>query len=257
MRLTYHRAGVVCKFILMTVLKDALPGLKTKKGARSNQARPQLDAAAPSASDKAGVPVVQNSRSAAEASRTDTTVQQKTPVRPQRQSQFQIRPPPLPPASTLRSESLFVTQDNDDQMWEPVNPEEEEDGEDIARLEWDPNHVGYMNRFQEPTYVLTLSPRTHPQEGSSTILLQAPSPQTRNRRTWPKCLSPDWNPPRDYLRSASLASFRRSCDRKVPCVGAPVEMDSVYVLSEDCLGAKASCFLLLAWHTTRPRRVPT
>lgn len=140
MRLTYHRDGVACKFILMTVLKDALPGLKTKKGVRNNQARPQLDAAAPPASDKPGVSAVGNSRPAAEASRTEPKVQQKTPVRPQRQSQFQIRPPPLPPASTLRSDSLFVTQDNDDQMWEPVNPEEDEDAEDIGRLEWDPNH---------------------------------------------------------------------------------------------------------------------
>lgn len=141
MRLSYNSDGVTCKFILMTVLKDALTGQRGKKAARGNQARPQLEAAAPSASYRANSAAAEGSRLPAEPLRTNAPAQQRTPVRPQRQSQFQIRPPPLPPASTLRSYSLFVTQDNDDQVWEPVNPEDEEDAEDIARLEWDPNHV--------------------------------------------------------------------------------------------------------------------
>jgi len=72
----------------------------------------------------------------------------------QRHSHFEIRPPPIPP-STLRSASLFVPQDEDNQ-WEPVNAEDEDEGEQ-ARLEWDasnqpdPATLHIVNRYDPPS----------------------------------------------------------------------------------------------------------
>ncbi len=40
----------------------------------------------------------------------------------------------MPPPTTARSDSLFVDQAEDDEQWEPVNPDEEE--EETGRLEW-------------------------------------------------------------------------------------------------------------------------
>jgi cell cycle checkpoint control protein RAD9A len=41
----------------------------------------------------------------------------------------------MPPPPTARSDSLFVDQAEDDEQWEPVNPDEEEE-EENGRLEW-------------------------------------------------------------------------------------------------------------------------
>ncbi|OIW33626.1 hypothetical protein CONLIGDRAFT_640729 [Coniochaeta ligniaria NRRL 30616] len=141
MKLSYRGDGVLCEYILMTVgEKDAAGqrGAKRVRGANQAKAaaapRPELEAAASTSSNRA------DSAAPPPASRLpagNAAAQQKTPARP-RQSQFQIRPPPLPPPSTLRSESLFVAQD-EDQQWEPVNADEDADGEEIARLEWDNN----------------------------------------------------------------------------------------------------------------------
>ncbi|KAJ9158455.1 DNA repair protein rad9 [Coniochaeta hoffmannii] len=139
MKLSYRGDGILCEYILMTVgEKDAAGQRGTKRTRGANQTkpaapRPELEAASVTSSNQANFAVPSGSRAAA----GNATAQQKTPARP-RQSQFQIRPPPLPPPSTLRSESLFVAQD-EDQQWEPVNADEDADGEEIARLEWDNN----------------------------------------------------------------------------------------------------------------------
>lgn len=137
MKLSYGGDGIVCEFILMTVGEKEAMGPKGKK-ARANaakSARPGLEAA----SNRASSIATDNPRTQdppQNSAATPAPQQQKTPVRP-RQSQFEIRPPPLPPPSTLRSDLLFVPQGDDDQQWEPVNPEDEEDQGETARLGWD------------------------------------------------------------------------------------------------------------------------
>ena len=146
MKLSYGRDGVLCEYILMTVgEKDAAGQRGTKRARAPNQAkaaapRPELEAAASTSSVRAGSAVPAASTRPLQGS---TASQARMPARP-RQSQFQIRPPPLPPPSTLRSESLFVAQD-EDQQWEPVNADEDADGEEIARLEWDNNQVRVLS----------------------------------------------------------------------------------------------------------------
>lgn len=148
MKLSYGGDGILCEYILMTVGEKDAAGQRGARRARgANPAkpaapRPELEAAASTSSNRA------NSAAPSASSRLpagNATAQQKMPARP-RQSQFQIRPPPLPPPSTLRSESLFVAQD-EDQQWEPVNADEDADGEEIARLEWDNNLVSTFRLF--------------------------------------------------------------------------------------------------------------
>ncbi|KAL2201148.1 Rad9-domain-containing protein [Corynascus similis CBS 632.67] len=132
MKLSYSTDGVLCEFILMTVgEKDALT--QKHKNPRANAAKaaaaaaPQLDSGSHRGSS------VGNSNQPEPPTTTPRPPQQKTPVRP-RQPAFEIRPSPMPPPTTARSDSLFVDQAEDDEQWEPVNPDEEE--EETGRLEW-------------------------------------------------------------------------------------------------------------------------
>jgi cell cycle checkpoint control protein RAD9A len=164
MKLSYRGDGLLCEYILMTVgEKDAAAGPRGTKRARAaaNEAksaaapRQELEAAASTSSNRAssaGAPA--GSSRPQQHQQPSVAAQQKTPARP-RQSQFQIRPPPLPPPSTLRSESLFVAQD-EDQQWEPVNADEDADGEEIARLEWDNHHVSFVSMACVVVKLLTL-----------------------------------------------------------------------------------------------------
>jgi cell cycle checkpoint control protein RAD9A len=128
MKLSYSTDGVLCEFILMTVgEKDALT--QKHKNPRASAARtpaPPLDAASHRGSSAAN-----DNQPDPPASKPP---QQKTPIRP-RHHVFEMRPSPMPPPATARSESLFVEQNEDDEQWEPVNPDEEEE-EETGRLEW-------------------------------------------------------------------------------------------------------------------------
>ncbi|KAK3379753.1 Rad9-domain-containing protein [Lasiosphaeria ovina] len=130
MKLSYGGDGILCEFVLMTVgEKDAMS--QKHKNPRPNAAkaaRPELDSVSHRDSS------VTNETRQAQAS-APKPPQQKTPIRP-RQPQFEIRPQPMPPPASMRSDSLFVGQADDDQLWEPVNPGEDEDEGDNARLEW-------------------------------------------------------------------------------------------------------------------------
>jgi cell cycle checkpoint control protein RAD9A len=131
MKLSYGADGVLCEFILMTVgEKDAMT--QKHKNPRANAAkaaRPELDAGSHRGSS------VANDNHQAPPEPASAPPQQKTPVRP-RQPAFEIRPQPMPPPATARSDSLFVGQADDDEQWEPVNPDEDEEEEENARLEW-------------------------------------------------------------------------------------------------------------------------
>jgi cell cycle checkpoint control protein RAD9A len=82
-------------------------------------------------------------RTSAAPSQTTAEVQRRQPPNPtprlsaakasaSRIGAFDFRPSQRPPPPTLRSDSLFV----EDEAWEPVR-DEDEDGDEDARLEWD------------------------------------------------------------------------------------------------------------------------
>jgi len=126
MKLSYAGDGLLCDFILMTVGENGTAGHQAKRNrAKATKDTPQrLEAAAAARGDMQPPPPPKPAQTASDK-----------PTSAPFASQFQMRPPPVPP-STLRSESLFVPQDEDNE-WEPVNPDDQDDEGEQARLEWD------------------------------------------------------------------------------------------------------------------------
>ncbi|KAL2263730.1 hypothetical protein VTK26DRAFT_5374 [Humicola hyalothermophila] len=156
MKLSYGTDGVLCEFILMTVGETDAIAQKHKDPRQSvaRTAKPALD----SASHRGSSVSKDNQQAPTEA--VARPPPQRTPTRP-RQLGFEIRPQPMPqpPPATAQSESLFVPQADEDEQWEPVNPEEEEEEEENSRLEWnvtnEPNpsslRIGsYLSRESDP-----------------------------------------------------------------------------------------------------------
>ena len=124
MKLSYKGDGFWCDFVLMTVGEKGPTRQQSRqaKGKRADEARPALDAV----SNRAAVPT------------TESVAPARNPQPPRptpRNIQFDMRPPPVPPAS-LRSESLFVSK-NDEAQWEPMNPDDDDAEEEHSRLDWD------------------------------------------------------------------------------------------------------------------------
>ncbi|KAJ0387453.1 hypothetical protein COL922a_002275 [Colletotrichum nupharicola] len=132
----YQGDGINCEFLLMTVGERGNPGQKTKRGRAGSKAPPrpqqQLEAAAGSRRQSAApseppeqpaAQIMPPPPPAASAARTGAA----------RTSLFDLRPSQRPPPASIRSEGLFV----DDDQWEPVRDEEDEEAEEDARLEWD------------------------------------------------------------------------------------------------------------------------
>ncbi|TDZ18750.1 DNA repair protein rad9 [Colletotrichum orbiculare MAFF 240422] len=126
----YQGDGLNSEFLLMTVGERGNPGQKTKKGkGKAGPRQQQLEAAAGS-----------RRQSAAPSEPLEQPAAHSMPPPPvaslrgaARTSLFDLRPSQRPPPATMRSEGLFV----DDQEWEPVRDEADEDEEENARLEWD------------------------------------------------------------------------------------------------------------------------
>ncbi|KAI1435137.1 Rad9-domain-containing protein [Xylaria sp. CBS 124048] len=126
MKLKYDSDGVKCEFLFMTIgeRRAVDPKAKTTRGNTKASARPQLESMTSRANSRA--PTTESST----APKTTSSRQNLMPsLRPPIE-----RPSQRPPPATLEYESLFV-QDNDEQ-WEPVNVDEDEEGEN-ARLGWD------------------------------------------------------------------------------------------------------------------------
>ncbi|KAG6365260.1 hypothetical protein INS49_006869 [Diaporthe citri] len=139
MKISYGRDGIVCEFVLMTV--DEKSTTVQKKGqskAATKASRPSLNAAPNTPAAGAN----NDSRQPTPAPPREQQEQQARMPPPARRStaprssQFDIRAPLVQPQSTLKSESLFLPQPDDDEMWAPVNPDDDEEGEH-PRLEWD------------------------------------------------------------------------------------------------------------------------
>ncbi|KAH8781483.1 Rad9-domain-containing protein [Diaporthe sp. PMI_573] len=139
MKIFYGRDGITCEFVLMTVDEKSTAVQKKGQGkAATKAARPALNAAPNTPAAGAN----DDSRQATPAPPREQPEQQarmpppaRRPTAP-RSSQFDIRAPLIQPQSTLKSESLFLPQPDDDETWAPINPDDEEDGEN-PRLEWD------------------------------------------------------------------------------------------------------------------------
>lgn len=155
MKLSYSGDGVICEFVLMTVGEKGTAAQKKGKG-RVNGAkapRPALEAArsrAGSVANNNG-----NTQHPISPEKQQPVNQQSKTIQPRanpaRSTQFDIRPAPVQPVSTLRSESLFLPQPDEDEQWEPVNPDEDEDDGENARLEWDASNRHVSNSAPSQT----------------------------------------------------------------------------------------------------------
>ncbi|GAW22750.1 hypothetical protein ANO14919_122930 [Xylariales sp. No.14919] len=127
MQLRYDGDGIKCEFLLMTVGERGASGQKTKKTRANTKglARPQLEETVSRAGSHAPAPAPALAPITPQ-SRVNPIPSLRPPIE---------RPTQRPPPVTLESESLFVTQENDEQ-WEPVNVDEDEE-EENARLGWD------------------------------------------------------------------------------------------------------------------------
>jgi cell cycle checkpoint control protein RAD9A len=188
MKLSYSTDGVLCEFILMTVgEKDAMVQKhKTPRAKAAKTPGPQLDSASHRGSS------IANDNRPDPSALASRPPQQKAPIRP-RQSAFEIRPSPMPPPPTARSDSLFVDQAEDDEQWEPVNPDEEEE-EENGRLEW--------NATDEPV-----------------LFLPDPCPDSSltSRRTHRLCASEVIFPDRRNLKRVPPSALRRGLSQPNGC----------------------------------------
>lgn len=160
MKISYNGDGIVCDFILMTVdeksTTSAQKKSKQQQPAAAKHSRPALEAAssgraASQAEERPRQlsPVQQQQQQAPQAPRS----QMPPPPRPNapRSSQFDIRAPTKQPPSTLKSDSLFMPQPDEDEEWEPVNPDDDEDDGDNAQLGWDASNEQVSGfRLREP-----------------------------------------------------------------------------------------------------------
>lgn len=143
MKISYNGDGMVCDFILMTVdEKSTAAQKKGKPQAAAKQARPALDATSSSnrpvveADNRTRQPSPQQQQ---QQDRQEQQARMPPPRRPNapRSSQFDIRAPLKQPPSTLKSDSLFLPQPDEDEQWEPVNPDDDDEEGENARLGWD------------------------------------------------------------------------------------------------------------------------
>lgn len=144
LKISYNGDGIVCEFILMTVdEKSTAAQKKGRNQATAKQTRPSLDAAAASHRPITASTTNDQQPNLEQHQQQDQQAQQSRmppPRRPNppRSSQFDIRAPLIQPPSTLKSDSLFLPQpDDDDEQWEPMNPEEDDEDGENARLQWD------------------------------------------------------------------------------------------------------------------------
>ncbi|CCC08356.1 unnamed protein product [Sordaria macrospora k-hell] len=130
MKLSYSADGILCEFILMTVgEQDAIT--QKHKNTRARASKTPKPGPGPSPASKPEGSVASNQ--AQEAPKpVQSPPQQKISPRP-RQTQFEIRPPPVPPRAPVtarsdRSDSpLFVEQGDEDEQWEPVDREDDDE----------------------------------------------------------------------------------------------------------------------------------
>lgn len=142
MKISYNGDGLVCEFILMTVDEKSTAAQSRVKArtAAARESRPALESSTGRPTAEAEGGSRQASPSQEQAQREKVQTQMPPPPRRSnvpRSSQFDIRAPTKQPPSTLKSDSLFLPQPDEDEQWDPMNLEGDEDEGENARLEWD------------------------------------------------------------------------------------------------------------------------
>ncbi len=203
MKLQYEADAIVCEFILMTVGEKDTTVAQKMKNVRSKA--PKAVGSGLEAGSHRGSSVALNETQQLPKEVPRPSAQHRSPIRP-RQPLFDMRPPPLPPPGTARSEGLFVTQDEDDQQWEPANSGDEEENIDNARLEWDAsNQPVQVITSVAPNRMLIFNSSNRRCESIATSTLRR-NPGTRLQANFRQ----NWSLLSAYPKSASLASFRPS-----------------------------------------------
>lgn len=137
MKISYNGDGIICEFVMMTVDEKGTAAQKRGQSkAAAKAARPALNAApntqAAQANNHARQPNPPREQQAQQGSMPPPARRSAAP----RSSQFDIRAPLAQPPSTLKSDSLFLPQPDEDEQWEPVNPDEDDEEGENPRLEW-------------------------------------------------------------------------------------------------------------------------
>ncbi|KUI65377.1 DNA repair protein rad9 [Cytospora mali] len=153
MKISYDGDGIICEFILMTVDEK---GTAAQKKGQSKVAAKTTRLAANAASNIAAADASNHARQPSPKEKQAQQASMPPPARRSaapRSSQFDIRAPLAQPPSTLKSDSLFLPQPDEDEQWEPVNPDEDDEEGENPRLEWgasnepDPSTMRISNHF--------------------------------------------------------------------------------------------------------------
>lgn len=148
MKISYNGDGIMCEFVLMTVDER---GTAAQSRGRPRTAVRETRSALESSMNRPASEAEHRSRQASPSQQQDQRATDQTQMPPPtrksnapRSSQFDIRAPTKQPPSTLKSDSLFLPQPDEDEQWEPMNPDEDDEGEN-ARLEWDASNGPVSN----------------------------------------------------------------------------------------------------------------
>lgn len=164
MKISYNGDGIICEFVLMTV--DEKGTAAQKKGqskSAAKAARPALNAApntpAAEANNRDREPNLPKEQQAPQANSMPPPARRS--VAP-RSSQFDIRAPLAQPPPSLKSDSLFLPQPDEDEQWEPLNPDEDDEEGENPRLEWDVSNepVGHLGPSLDGGMLISCD-RTH------------------------------------------------------------------------------------------------
>lgn len=214
MKISYSGDGIICDFILMTV-DEKSTGAAQKRGKTQTTARPVARPASNSASNR---PASEANNTAGRASPSQPQQQAQNPQaqmppprRPNapRSSQFDIRAPLKQPSSTFKSDSLFLPQPDEDEQWEPVNPDDDEEGGENARLEWDASNepVSHIETTKYALYPFADKWYRHqPCESATISTIRKIIRRTSHRTTCPQL----WSQHREFRMCASLVFLQTS-----------------------------------------------
>lgn len=217
MKISYNGDGIVCEFILMTVDEKSTISAQKKgkqQAAAAKQARPALEAASSgrTASQADNRPRQPSPPQQPQQAPLVPRSQMPPPPRPvPRSSQFDIRAPTKQPPSTLKSDSLFMPQPDEDEQWEPVNPEDDDDDDgENARLEWNASDepVSSLPGCIERTIADVIC-RPQPCVSATISTIPRATLSTSPASTCPR----DWTLHRSWMMFANLPSFPVRLDK--------------------------------------------
>lgn len=237
MKISYSGDGITCEFILMTVDEKSTTSAQRKGNpqAAAKAARPALDAAssgrpASGAETRARQPSPSQQQQQEQRPRS----QMPPPPRPAppRSSQFDIRAPTKQPPSTLKSDSLFLPQPDEDEQWAPVNTDEDDEEGENARLEWDASN--------EPVSSLP------PVWKSDRVLTRTAGFDNAHQRPFSQCPK---QPCRRSERASAVGTGAHSKVGRCAQIWALLRLaEDVWVMCSTSYGVSRACELAGVWY---------